>query len=69
MLKTPAMLVINTSPVISLAAALENDFSILEELFGAVVVPQEVFRELAAGAHKDSTADLLTQFPFFRIRS
>src|SRR5689334_10334572 len=62
------MVVINTSPVLSLLAAFEKDLSILEHLFGKVVVPQEVFCELAGGAHKDSAAECLQKFAFIEIR-
>lgn len=48
-------LVVNSSPLIALAAALP-DFEALGALVERFIVPGEVLVELAAGGHKDETA-------------
>jgi predicted nucleic acid-binding protein len=48
--------VINTGPLIALAAAL-GDLEALAQVAVMVVVPGEVFTECAVGAHHDDTAD------------
>ena len=47
-------LVVNSSPLIALAAALP-DFNVLAGIVGRFVVPAEVMAELEAGAEKDDT--------------
>src|SRR5688500_11107767 len=48
--------VTNTGPLIALAAAWD-DREVLAHVAMRVVVPGEVFTELAAGAHRDATTD------------
>ena len=51
------LLVINTSPLVALAAALE-DFQVLGEV-ASFIVPGEVMAELESGAGRDETARLV----------
>ncbi len=51
------LLVINTSPLVALAAALE-DFNVLGEV-ASFLVPGEVLAELESGAGRDETARLV----------
>lgn len=54
------MIVINASPAIHLHAVLPGGLARLAQLYGEVIMPQEVFSELQAGGTKDNTAaDLL----------
>ncbi len=50
--------VVNASPLVALAAALD-DFRLLGQAVERFVVPGEVFDELLAGAERDSTAGLV----------
>jgi hypothetical protein len=59
-------LVINTSPLVALAAAL-NDFQVLSEVV-TLVVPGEVMAELEAGAGLDETAKLVRSAAWCAIR-
>ncbi|MBI4023587.1 MAG: DUF3368 domain-containing protein [Verrucomicrobia bacterium] len=52
------MIVINSSPVINLTAAL-GGLELLGDLYGKVIVPAEVMQEIEDGADKDKAADLL----------
>ena len=61
------MIVINSSPAISLTAAL-GSLELLADLYGTVVVPHAVLQELEAGATKDQTAKLLCATPGVEIR-
>lgn len=61
------MIVINSSPAINLTIVL-GDLGLLAELYGPVIVPYEVFTELAAGADKDATADKLAKTQGIIIR-
>jgi predicted nucleic acid-binding protein len=51
-------IVINTGPLLALAAALDR-FSLLNDLYAAVHVPYEVGAEIAAGGSSGFAADLL----------
>ena len=59
-------LVINTSPLVALAAALD-DFQIIGEV-ATLVVPGEVMIELTAGAGRDDTARLIASARCCAIR-
>lgn len=59
-------LVINTSPLVALAAALE-DFQVLGEV-ATLVVPGEVLTELEAGADRDRAAALVRISACCRVR-
>ncbi len=48
-------LVVNSSPLIALVAALP-DFDLLSVVIEQFIVPAEVLEELVAGGHKDATA-------------
>lgn len=50
------MTVINASPAIHLHAVLPGGLGLLTQLVGAVIMPQEVFQELAAGIARDDTS-------------
>jgi predicted nucleic acid-binding protein len=52
------MIVINSSPAINLGRALAS-LAVLSELYGRVVVPFEVMREIETGANRDATAQML----------
>ena len=51
-------IVINTGPLLALAAALER-FSLLKDLYAAVHVPYEVCAEIRAGGSAGFASDLL----------
>ncbi|MGZ8244833.1 DUF3368 domain-containing protein [Methylomagnum sp.] len=61
------MIVINSSPAINLTSVL-GDLGLLTELYGPVIIPYEVFTELAAGADKDATAEKLSKTQGITIR-
>lgn len=60
------LLVINTGPLVALAAGLD-DFGVLEEL-ATLIVPAEVLAELAAGADRDQTAALIRASEFCQVQ-
>ncbi len=62
------MIVINSSPVINLTAAL-GGLELLGNLYGKVIVPAEVMREIEDGADKDKAADLLRKTRCADIRT
>ncbi len=62
------MIVINSSPVINLTAAL-GGLELLGELYGKVVVPAEVMREIEDGTGKDEAAILLRKTSCADIRA
>ncbi len=51
-------IVSNTTPLISLLKI--EKLTILEELYGRIIIPQEVYNELESGKHKDYYIDLTT---------
>ena len=59
-------LVINTNPLVALAAGLV-DFQVLAEV-ATLVVPGEVLAELAAGADRDKAAALVRASEFCQVR-
>ncbi len=59
-------LVVNTSPLVALAAGLD-DFQVLAEV-ATLVVPGEVLAELAAGADRDQAAALVRASEFCQLR-
>lgn len=59
-------LVINTSPLVALAAGLD-DFRVLAEI-ATLVVPGEVMAELKAGADRDSAAVQIRAAEFCQVR-
>jgi predicted nucleic acid-binding protein len=61
------LVVINTSPLVALAAALD-DFRVLGEVL-SLVVPGEVMAELEAGSERDVAAKLVRAAPFCAVRS
>lgn len=61
------MIVTNASPAINLGRALGR-LDVLAELYGQVIVPFEVMREIEAGASKDSTSQLLRGCPGVELR-
>jgi predicted nucleic acid-binding protein len=64
---TKSSLVINSSPLIALGAALPN-FTALNQMIGRLIVPAEVLSELRAGDAKDATADVVRNSCFCDIR-
>lgn len=60
------MIILNTSPVIHLTAAL-GDLKLLPSLYGRVLVPREVHQELEAGAHLDAAGPRLRAVPGVEI--
>jgi hypothetical protein len=59
-------LVINTSPLVALAAALD-DFQVIGEV-ATLIVPGEVQAELTAGANRDDVARWIIAAPFCAVR-
>ena len=60
-------LVVNSSPLIALVAALP-DFDQLAGLVGRCIVPAEVIAELVAGGLKDDTAARVQAAPWCEMR-
>lgn len=60
------MIILNSSPVIHLTAAL-GDLELLPSLYGRVLVPREVHQELEAGVHLDAAAPRLRAIPGIEI--
>jgi hypothetical protein len=58
-------LVTNTSPLVALAAALD-DFGVIGQV-AVLVVPGEVLAELQAGVKRDNTVEILERAGFCRI--
>lgn len=61
------MIVINTSPAISLGRAL-GTLEVVVELYGCLVVPLEVLQEIEAGGGKDSTIELIRDCSGVEVR-
>ncbi len=55
LLPRPPVIILNSSPVIHLTVAL-GGLDALPALYGRVLVPEPVLRELEAGAQRDDTA-------------
>lgn len=62
------MLILNSSPLIHLTAAL-GDLELLPSLYGRVLVPVEVQREIEAGGHLDAAASHLCATAGIEIHS
>jgi predicted nucleic acid-binding protein len=65
--KSSLVLVINSSPLVALTAALP-DFQALAQIVERFIVPAEVLKELAAGHLKDDTAALVQATAWCEIR-
>ncbi len=60
-------LVVNSSPLIALVAALP-DFGVIQALVERFIVPREVLEELSAGQSKDDTAAVVEDFDWCEVR-
>lgn len=60
-------LVVNSSPLIALVAAL-TDFGVIHQLVERFIVPGEVMEELAAGESKDLTATVVERMTWCEVR-
>ena len=61
------MIVSDTSPIISLLKA--DSLWILEKIFGEIIIPEEVFRELTSDSRFFNEADIIKNSSFIKVKS
>ena len=63
----PRIIVSNTTPIITLVGV--GKFELLQQLYGEVIVPENVYREIEAGKDKHFYADLKQEILIYYFKT